>query len=271
MNIKEYIESGVLEAYVLGALPEHEHAEVAANIAMYPELASEVASIEAAMQQFAEASAVQPPAFMQEKIWNAIEEQAPAKSNGSSKTIQFTPDYRRPAQWQRAAIWIILISSVLVNIWLMSQRNKQQEQTALLQQRLDTMQQSQNRLAQVIESYRSEKEMMADSMVETVVMKSMQPGHPMAATVYWDKSKNEAYVAMKKLPPPPQGMQYQMWVIQDGKPVSMGMLPNDMVENDTVTRLPMSVASSQAFAISLEKEGGNPTPTKVMVLGKTAS
>jgi anti-sigma-K factor RskA len=32
-------------------------------------------------------------------------------------------------------------------------------------------------------------------------------------------------------------------------------------------KVPMQVQSGQAFAISLEKEGGNPTPTEVMIVG----
>jgi anti-sigma factor RsiW len=73
VNIKEYIESGILEAYVLGALTEGERAAVEADMVMYPELAKEIAAIEAAMQSFAEANAEEPPAHMQQQIWNAIQ------------------------------------------------------------------------------------------------------------------------------------------------------------------------------------------------------
>jgi anti-sigma-K factor RskA len=271
VNIKEYIESGILEAYVLGALPEQERAGVAANIAMYPELAQEVAAIEVAMQQFAEATPVAPPAFMQEQIWNAISSEEASKGKPVTKTMPLVPAPKQKVRWQMAAMWLFLLGSVMLNILQVSDRSRLESEQVAIRQQLDTMQASQNRLAQVLDKYRSEQDMMADSMVETIVMKSMLPGHPMAATVYWDKAKNETWLAMKKLPPAPDGMQYQMWVIQDGKPVSMGVLPDEMVEDGTVARLPMEITSSQAFAISLEKDGGNPTPTQVMVLGKVAS
>jgi anti-sigma-K factor RskA len=93
----------------------------------------------------------------------------------------------------------------------------------------------------------------------------------MAATVYWSKEKGDAYLTANSLPMPPTGMQYQMWVIQDGKPVSMGTLPNEIVDNTSMQKLAMNVKAGQAFAISLEKEGGNPTPTTVYVLGKISS
>lgn len=277
MNTKEYIESGILEAYVLGALPKSERSEVAANIAMYPELAQEVASIEAAMQQFAEATPVTPPAFMQDRIWEAISNESPAveasaQINGTARVIPLTiPERSSYATWQWAAVMVVMVGSLLVNMYFISQRSRQMERLASMERKLSTLQQSQSQMEQALAMYRSEREMMADSMVETVVMKSVQPGHPMAATIYWDKAKNETYLAMKKLPMPEEGKQYQMWVIQDGKPVSMGVIPNSIVESGAMARLPMEVTNGQAFAISLEKEGGNPSPTQVMVLGKTAS
>jgi anti-sigma-K factor RskA len=282
VNVKEYIESGVLEAYVLDALTPGERAQVAADIAQYPELADELAAIELAMQRFAEANAIEPPTHLQDKIWNALQEETVAETSESTykevKIVPLSTDERmRQAQWQRAAVWIVLVGSMLVNLFLWSQNNKsQQQQVALqqqqtsLQQRLDSMQQQQQA---VVQANRKEKEMLADTAMQTIVMHTTQPAHPMVATIYWSRDKGEAYVSIGKLPMPPAGMQYQMWVIQDGKPVDMGVLPNSIVYNDGMQKLPGSVTSGQAFAISLEKEGGSPVPTmaNIYVMGKVAS
>jgi anti-sigma-K factor RskA len=48
----------------------------------------------------------------------------------------------------------------------------------------------------------------------------------------------------------------------------MGMLPNTMANTPAMQKVSMQVTDGEAFAISLEKEGGNPTPTTVYVLGK---
>ena len=88
--------------------------------------------------------------------------------------------------------------------------------------------------------------------------------------VFWSKEKGDTYLSLVNMPMPPQGKQYQLWVIQDGKPVDMGMIPNDMVYGG-MQKIDKSILKGQAFAISLEKEGGNPTPTEVMVVGNTAS
>lgn len=280
MNIKDYIESGILEAYVLGALPAEERAELEANILLYPELAEEIANIEMAMQHFSEANAQEPPLFMQEQIWSAIKNDEPAIRNSDDsidsdtpKVVPFTPVASRPVTWQWAAAVIFLLASLTGNIILLNQRNTLKEQQVALQKNIDTIQQKQALLAQKLEQNEKLSDMMADPSMQTVVMHSMQKGHPMAATVYWSKDKGEAFLAIQKLPMPPKGMQYQMWVLQGGKPVDLGVLPNQMVESENMEKLPKQVMEGEAFAISLEKEGGSPTPTmeNIYVLGKVAS
>ncbi len=277
MNIKEYIESGILEAYVLGALTEGERAAVEADMVMYPELVQEVAAIEAAMQSFAEANAEEPPAHMQQQIWNAIQQQAAPQSvpepqsakeeaKPQPKVVEFVPPAApaRPS-WQRAAVWAAVAVSVLTNFMLLSQRNKTKEEIAQMTSQMDSLKASQQ---QVLAEYKKGRDMLVDTSMKTVVMRSMQPGKEMTGMMFWSKTTGESYLTIHAMPMPEKGKQYQLWVIQDGKPVSMGMIDNNLVANaGMMYKIPMQVKGGQAFAISLEKEGGNPTPTEVMAVG----
>lgn len=271
MDIKEYIESGILEAYALGALTEDERTGVEADIVMYPELAEELAAIEATMHRLADDHAVPPPAFMQEQIWNAIkpEAQTQAPSPPPPKAIPLPPadTKQRQPSWLRAAIWAAVAVSVLTNFMLLSQRNASREEQKILAAKVDSMAAEQQQLATVIGAYKKEMDMQADPAMQTIVMRK-EGDNKMAGMVYWSKDKGEAYLALHNIPMPPQGKQYQLWVIQDGKPVDMGVISNDMVTKDgMVQKIPMAVASGQAFAISIENEGGNPTPTQVFMVG----
>ena len=81
--------------------------------------------------------------------------------------------------------------------------------------------------------------------------------HPnMLAEVYWNESK-QVFLNPKNLPAAPSGKQYQLWAIVDGKPVDLGMYD---ANKETIQQMKV-VEKPQAFAITLEKEGGNPTPT----------
>jgi anti-sigma-K factor RskA len=154
---------------------------------------------------------------------------------------------------------------------LWSGRNNDQREVATLRQKVDTMSLQQQGLTANLNRYKEEAEMAAQPGMLPVAMRSMQPGHSMAATFYWDKAKSEAYVSVQKLPPPPEGMQYQLWAIVDGTPVSIGMLETDVTVNGGMQKVPAAVPAGQAFAVSLEKAGGSltPTPDKIFLMGKT--
>ena len=61
-KVSEYIESGILELYVMGMLTAHESVEVEKMMALHPEVMQEVRNIEASLEKYAQANAVQPHA-----------------------------------------------------------------------------------------------------------------------------------------------------------------------------------------------------------------
>jgi anti-sigma-K factor RskA len=289
VTTKEYIESGTLEAYVLGALTPEEEAQVRADVAKDPELAEELAAIEDALLDLAAANAMVPPAGLEDKIWNALQPAPPVKEkvipaaqphfsanagDGTgdkqyNKTMPLGPSMGR--QWRYAALWVVLAGSLAVNAMLWNQNKEQKEQFATQTAKIEEVIGRQSELDKAVDIYHKRADMMADTAIQTVVMRTMVKGHPMAATVYWDKAKGDAWVALDALPEPPKGMQYQLWVIQNGKPVSMGVMPKDMLGPSAVQKVEMKVMEGQAFAVSLEKEGGVPQPTaeNIYVLGKS--
>ena len=77
------------------------------------------------------------------------------------------------------------------------------------------------------------------------------------ASVYWNQEQNKYLLDSKGMPQAPTGKQYQLWAIVDGVPVDMGVFKEDdaglidQTFNGTV----------QAFAVTLEPEGGSVSPT----------
>ena len=275
MDTREYIESGILEAYVLGALTTEEHREVDSFMVQYPELLKEVRGIEETMYSYCQLNAVNPPEALQERILQSLPGlntnagSQHSESLPESRTIPLKPDYRKPVLiWRNAAAAALLISSLSVNYYFWDQGNQERKERLAMTEEMNKMKADQQHQADLVSEYRSSKAMMADTGIQTIVMHTVLAGHPMAATLYWSKGEGKAYVAMDALPKPPKGMQYQLWVIQNGKPVSMGTLPGDMADTPLMQKVEMQVMTGEAFAISLEKMGGNPTPTAVYVMGK---
>lgn len=71
MNVQEYIESGILEAYVLGSASEAETRELLYLKGRYPQIQQALTELEQDMESMAERMAVPPPPM----LWNRIEDE----------------------------------------------------------------------------------------------------------------------------------------------------------------------------------------------------
>ncbi len=105
--------------------------------------------------------------------------------------------------------------------------------------------------------------------VKVAAMKGLESSPASFATVYWDTTSKDVYLLVNNLPKPANDKQYQLWALFDGQPIDVGMIEMDSFTAQKKLLLQMkNVKGAQAFAITLEKKGGNPTPQGSMyVLG----
>ncbi|MFC6343315.1 anti-sigma factor, partial [Nocardioides hankookensis] len=79
------------------------------------------------------------------------------------------------------------------------------------------------------------------------------------ATVTHSDSLGEAVIVTEKMPPPPKGMVYQLWLDQPvSGMVSAGLMP---VKADQTVLLTGNAATAQGAGITVEPEGGSDHPT----------
>ena len=90
------------------------------------------------------------------------------------------------------------------------------------------------------------------------------------AKIFWLKNTGEVYVDPSNLPEIPAGKQFQLWAIVDGKPIDAGLIETSTNKLKYRIQKMKAFGKAQAFAITIEKEGGNNTPTmeKMVVMGK---
>jgi anti-sigma-K factor RskA len=82
--------------------------------------------------------------------------------------------------------------------------------------------------------------------------------------VLWSQSQGLVFVATN-LPPLPPGRVYQLWVVAD-KPLSAGVVVPDRSSQMSVVNAGPVAGLPKAFALTVEPEGGRPSPTGPMVL-----
>jgi anti-sigma-K factor RskA len=283
-NYQEIIESGRLEQYALGELDPAAQAEVEALARRYPEVRQELDDLLAGLGVYAQAHALTPPAGMRERVLGRVltdikQTTAPVVSAPVAPTTE-VPTMRVSASnphvasaaapvaapaarsngWAIAASVALLLSllgnALLYSNWqktshdltvALNEQTRFANSTQVMERRLSTTQEQ-------LHVLRSPQEYKMVALAGT-------PAHPAAqARVLYNKASHRVYLDVAQLPPLPPGKQYQLWALDNGKPVDAGMLTAATTAGDGLQQM-KDIASAQAFAMTVEPTGGSAGPT----------
>lgn len=247
MNSKEYIESGILEQYVIGSLSADEMTEVEKNLAIYPELKSELKSIESALELYAKSHGVNP---------NINEDVFVEKITGK-KISSSSPNF-----WAKWLPWLIFLPASLGFIFntikLNSRLLKSEKEITTVKKGCEEVSKQNQGLINYID-------ILLNPENKKVILKgtSLSP-NAFASVVITDNK--QIYLSSQGLPLPSEDKQYQLWALKNGKPIDMGVFD---VLTDTLITI-SNVEGAQAYAITLEKKGGSIVPTldQMVVMGE---
>lgn len=264
MNVQEIISSGLLELYVMGQASPEEARDVVSWAAEYPEVAAEIAAIEQGLESYAQAYAVAPAANVKEKIMAGIGV-APAEEAGIVRDLYSaaeTPVRSLSAwKWVAAASVVLLVGSAVMNVMYYNKYDTASKELAESKQLLAKEQEHAKDMTDDLTAVKDPNSM-------PVALKGMPEMPDAKAKIFWMQDTHKVMIDASALPDAPQGMQYQFWAIVDGKPVDGGMIITDDKGKKYRMQPMKSFGKAEAFAISLEKAGGSPAPTKVVSMGK---
>lgn len=293
MDIQEYIESGILEQYALGELNEAERAAVEAQAAVHPEIAQELDQVQQALGFYAKAHAETPPTAMRERVlsgWQAaIREEtkkAPQTTSTAAPTAPTAPtepvvrqmaplepetanNASGPAfRWMLAASVALLLASGFANFVLYTRWRDAAADLAIArteQSRTASVMQASERTLAVRQQ---ELEVLRSDDFRTVALAGTAAAPSASARVLYNPKTKAVYLDVRKLPAPPLGKQYQLWALDNGKPVDAGVLAAATTTGDSLQQM-KDIASAQAFAMTVEPVGGsvNPTLSTLTVVG----
>ena len=265
MNAQEIISSGILELYCMGLTSAAETADVAAWAEQYPEVAAEIEAIRSGLENYARAHAVAPAPSVKEKLFAAINTNAPVVSINTEEKITAKVYSISPAwKYAAAASVILLIGSLILNYTFYNKYQSANEELA------STRTELQEQIASA-QSMDSAINLMGNNMQATPVsLAGVDSTADMDARIYWVKNTNEVYIDPANLPKVPEGKQYEFWAIVDGAPapINAGVITAEVNGKKVHVQKMKSFGNVKAFAISLEDTGPAKTkPDKVMAVG----
>ncbi|TVZ51973.1 anti-sigma factor [Dokdonia sp. Hel_I_53] len=244
-----YIDSGVLELFVYGTLPEDEMVKVAHEVLENKTLLDEVVSIEGALMQLSSAAAPYKPKFKNLNISFEKDEDVIPLSRKRTPITSYLG-------WAAALVLLFGLAYVYTEKSELENRIVDTERELLLQEG-KTLVAEEN-----LEQTKSLLDVVRARNVISIPLAGQEIAPEAYASVFWDKENNKAYIDVKGLPEPPEGKVYQVWslTLEPLTPTSLGVLNEFDTQGSQLFEF-SNPNSSEAFGITLEPAGGSVSPT----------
>lgn len=275
-EVKGYIESGILELYVLGQLSATECSEVEAMAAKHPEVKAEITAIELAMEAYAFENAIKPSANIEAKILAEIGvEQQEIGIQQQENDPKIVPLYQqandskvRALRFALVACVALLVVSVAALYSVYTKLNIANDQIVALSSNNEQFARTVNKLEFDNSGLQNRVDMTETDEWTTVKLAGVANSPKAKMLVYWNKNNKNILInhAAMDLPKTDKTHEYQLWALVDGKPVSLGVFGENAKE---AVQQMVTIQKAQAFAVTIEPVGGsvNPTMEKMVVMG----
>lgn len=265
LDIKEYITSGIIESYVFGVASDQERREVECMSHIYPELQEHLFEVQAGLESLSEGWKKAPPAALKDKVMAAIHEEArkekqELKSSSAAKVIQLPGAQKESnfSKWVAAASVILVLGAASLFFIKNSELTATQESLRAKNEEIKAKELLVAELGEQVKNAEASRAFMADYQTLAVALGGTPNSPDSKVKAYWNKNKKQVLLAGVNLPKHDADKQYQLWAIVDGVPVDLGLLDADHPTKSISKQVQANVV--QAFAITLEKKGGSPTP-----------
>jgi anti-sigma-K factor RskA len=259
LDIKEFISSGILEAYVSGIATPEEIKQVREMEELYPEIKNEIDAIESFLVSYSETLTKLPSAETKNKIQNRLFKSG---NNNEAKVIGLKAEdgSRRNSVFRfvAAACIAALMISTTFNFILSNKFNKIQDELTKIRNENNELAEQMDELQTTLFEKNNELAIIMKPGSKIVSLKGMGNSPSSHAMIVWNPKDKMVLLNSISLPAPPEGMQYQLWALMDGKTVNAGVF--DLNEGGSVMLKMQDMPPAQAFAVTLEKIGGSKIP-----------
>jgi len=283
VDVQRYISSGVIENHITGLLSDAESREVLSTIQQFPEVKAAADAIQVDMEHYIQLWAQKPPAGIRRQLMDRLHKhdvdepvvaetevinEIPDNTFSENTGISISP--LRIWQYSAAAAVLLLLGSVTMNIMTWSDTGNYKEQLADIQTEQAALIQERDALKTQLDMAGKENGIMKDPSFKWIRMQGVGKHPGVVATICWNPQSKETFILAQALPEPPADKQYQLWAIVNGKPIDAGVF--ELGSKAHTVQKVKAVDNAQVFAVTLEKKGGNPSPSldQMFVAGKVS-
>ncbi|MEQ9264720.1 MAG: anti-sigma factor [Balneolaceae bacterium] len=248
MDVKAYIESGILEQYVAGVLSDEENLEVDRVAGLHPEIKQEIDALRASLNNYARQSGRMPSSKILENVRSQIRSgERPDESEEEVNKNAEAPSLvrQKPKRFStfKLAASILILISVGTNGYLISELNTARNQNEEIESK--------------VEELNDEFSFVTNISNIKIPLNGLAVSPESHADVYINQNTRDVYIKVGNLPEPPSGHQYQLWADRDGHMHSIGVFHH----NNEIQHLSVFEGGFESLNVTLEVEGGSEIAT----------
>ncbi len=244
-EIQQFLESGLLEGYLMGLTSAEENLEVESYIQNFPQVRRVYESLQNDIEEFANSQSIAPPAHLKGQILQEIDkETAPRTRNAAKK-----------AGLPYAAIAGVL-ALIMAALFFFSNKK-----VAGLNQELEKQKGEYAALAAACDDNEAKYATLEKQLYlihhEATFDYDLKGKDGLNLVAYRNSVAKASLLKINGLPDLQKGKCYQLWADVDGKMLSLGVVPN---EAGALVEIPF-LENSESLNLTVEPEGGSEHPT----------
>ncbi|MRI00464.1 RNA polymerase subunit sigma-70 [Kriegella sp. EG-1] len=248
-KIKIFLDSDLLEKYLLGTTNNQEALQVERYIAMYPEVRKTYDELQENLEAYAKLHAIKTPEGLKENIVALIKAENAGKRNYFRYGIA-------------ASIAILIFASSSYFFW--DQNQNLQEENTIVSNKIKDLEEN---MREQLEDVRNQFIVLQNPQTKKYNVKGNKKAKELKAVAYVNPVKKLSYINVSNLPKLPEDQCFQMWTEVNGKLVNLGVI-KQATNQEKLLAMPYS--DHAVGYITIEPQGGNDTPTVENIVANIA-
>lgn len=253
MDLKTYIESGILELYVLGQLPPEEEKEVQDMQAKHIEIQREIHEISISLEKYGQINAIKAPAHFADRIF----ENLPSKPVYSSVKASDVPP-KSGLTWNTLTTLFALLSVLGFSMYfiLKTEHNSAIQKYESDKKACDSIATQQQQQFAIINQIN-------DPYNKIIDMTPTAGYAGISVYLHYNVVNKKNFLQLVNLPEITSDQAFQLWSLKDGA----DPMPLDVfVDNNKIIEVAF-VDNTATYAITIEPKGGSKSPTLERLIG----
>jgi anti-sigma-K factor RskA len=239
-KIKIFLDSDLLEKYLLGSTSTEESLRVERYIAMHPEVREAYNELQENLETFAKMHALKTPEGLKEQILFRIKQE----KRGRSKFYRFAV---------AASIAALIFAGA--SYFFYNQNQSLQQENSMVTNKIKDLEMD---MKIQLEDIRNQYIVLNNPNTKRYNVSGNKKAADLKAVAYINPVKKLSYINVSHLPQLPEDKCFQMWSEVNGKMVNLGVIKQF---DDKEKLLALPYADNAVGYITIEPQGGNETPT----------